>query len=303
MKYVSFRTHAGYESVGALSGGRVLDVGTTLPAATSGLSPMRRLILAHGGTLETGDGAFLGFPGFDLDDVTVLPLVPDPGKIVAAPVNYYDHQAEMNEDAHIDALGFFLKAPSSVAANTATVQLPYTDRRFDQEGEFALVIGKTARNVAVADALGYVAGYTCLLDMTMRGGEDRSTRKSFETFTPVGPYLVTPDEVGSFDDLQLRLWVNDELRQAADISDLIWGVPELLSYASSVTTLEPGDIVTTGTPAGVGQVYDGDRIALEITRLGRLEVSISAAHAVLCPTKGANRGPKPPADLTPVGKS
>lgn len=138
--------------------------------------------------------------------------MPDPSKIVAAPVNYLDHQSEMNEDAHIDALGVFLKAPSSVIPNGGTVSLPYLDRRFDQEGELALVIGRTARHVATEDAVDHIAGYTCLLDLTMRGGEDRSTRKSFDTFTPVGPHLVTPDEVGELSTLRLRTWVNEELR-------------------------------------------------------------------------------------------
>jgi len=242
----------------------------------------------------------LGLPGFPLAEIQLLPVVPDPTKIVAAPVNYFDHKAEMNEDAHIDALGVFLKAPSSVIAAGQAVTLPYVDRRFDQEGELAFVIGRTARNVAADDAATYIAGYTCLLDMTMRGGEDRSTRKSFDTFTPVGPHLVTPDEVGPLDQLRLQTWVNGDLRQDADISDLIWGVSSLLEYVSSVMTLHPGDIVTTGTPAGVGQVEDGDRIAVEITHVGRLEASVSAQGAVKCPTLGANRGPTPPAEVTAV---
>jgi 2-keto-4-pentenoate hydratase/2-oxohepta-3-ene-1,7-dioic acid hydratase in catechol pathway len=300
VKYLSFRTSGGHESVGVLVGDRVIDVGTVLPEETAGLSPMRRLLLARGGRLATAADDVLGLPSFGSREVEVLPLVPDPGKVVAAPVNYFDHQAEMNEDAHIDALGVFLKASSSVAAAGGTVSLPYTDRRFDQEGELAFVIGRTARHVSADDALSYVAGFTCLLDMTMRGGEDRSTRKSFDTFTPVGPYLVTPDEVGPLQDLRLRTWVNDTLRQDGDIADLIWGVPALLSYVSSVMTLQPGDIVTTGTPAGIGQVHDGDSVAVEISNLGRLEVSVSAVGAVACPTRGADRGPKPPAEVTPV---
>lgn len=220
-------------------------------------------------------------------------VVPDPSKIVAAPVNYLDHQSEMNEDAHIDALGVFLKAPSSVIPNGGTVSLPYLDRRFDQEGELALVIGRTARHVAKEDAVDHIAGYTCLLDLTMRGGEDRSTRKSFDTFTPVGPHLVTPDEVGELSALRLRTWVNGELRQDADIADLVWGVPALVSYISSVMTLHPGDIVSTGTPAGVGRITDGDTVVVEIDNVGRLEVTVSSAGAIACPTRGANRGPKP----------
>lgn len=135
--------------------------------------------------------------------------------------------------------------------------------------------------------------------MTMRGGEDRSTRKSVNTFTPVGPYLVTPDEVGDVDGLRLRTWVNGDLRQNADLSEPIWGLPELLSYVSSVMTLHPGDILATGTPAGIGQVVDGDEIAVEISQLGQLRVAVTAENAAVCP-KGANRGPKLPASVTPV---
>jgi 2-keto-4-pentenoate hydratase/2-oxohepta-3-ene-1,7-dioic acid hydratase in catechol pathway len=180
------------------------------------------------------------------------------------------------------------------------VRLPYTDRRFDQEGELAAVIGRTARCVPVAEALDFVAGYTCCLDITMRGGEDRSTRKSFDTFTPVGPQLVTPDEVDDVSKLQLRTTVNGALRQDTDIGDLIWNVPQLVSYASSVMTLHPGDIITTGTPAGVGQIGDGDVVSVDIDCVGALSVSVSSAGAVTCPTRGAQRGPQPPADVTPV---
>lgn len=304
MKYTSFRSTSGYESVGALvdNDTRIMDVGSRLPASTAGLSPMRRLLEHHGATLPTSAEEFLGLPGFDAATVEILPLVPDPEKIIAAPVNYFDHKAEMNEDAHIDALGVFLKAPTSVLAAGRTVELPYTDRRFDQEGELAFVIGTTARNVTASEAPNHIAGYTCLLDMTMRGGEDRSTRKSFDTFTPVGPFLVTPDEAGDLSTMRLQTRVNGELRQDADISALIWGVADLLAYASSVMTLHPGDILTTGTPAGIGQIHDGDTISVEITRLGTLEVAVSAKTAVACPTKGANRGPKPPETVTPVAR-
>lgn len=238
--------------------------------------------------------------GIPLADVTIDPIVPDPGKVVAAPVNYRDHQAEMQEDAAIDSLGVFLKAPTSVLADGSTVQLPYTDRRFDQEGELAVVIGRHARHLALEEALDAIAGYTVLLDMTMRGGEDRSTRKSFDTFTPVGPWLVTPDEAPRFEEMRLRTWVSGELRQDADITALIWDVPSLLVYVSSVMTLRPGDIVTTGTPAGIGEVKDADTVEAEIDGIGRLRVTVSSTGAVPCPTRGASRGPKPPEVVTPV---
>lgn len=115
-----------------------------------------------------------------LDQVRLRVPVADPSKIISAPVNYLDHQAEMS----VDALGIFLKAPSSLLDPGGAIQLPYHDRRFDQEGELALAIGRTVRNVSEREALSAVFGYTGLLDITMRGGEDRSTRKSFDTFTP-----------------------------------------------------------------------------------------------------------------------
>lgn len=293
MKLCSFLHSTGAHRVGVVTDRGVVDVTEQVPADGSG-SPMRRLLASETALRDLrAEGPVVPAP-------RLLAPVPDPSKIVAAPVNYVDHQIEMTQDSHINSLGVFLKAPSSLIGNGGLVELPYDDRRFDQEGELALIIGRSGRHIAVEDALGHVAGYTCLLDITMRGGEDRSTRKSFDSFTPVGPYLVTPDEVGPLDSLTLRTWVGDDLRQDADIKDLIWDVPRLIAYASSVMTLQVGDIITTGTPAGVGSITDGDRIVVEIDRVGRLEATVSAQGAVRCPTQGAGRGPVPPPTVTPV---
>lgn len=301
MILVSFRQPGMGSSVGAMvSDTELVDLSPLIPGRNSGISAMRQLLKVTGGRPHFAAAELDGLRRAGFEDVALEPIVPDPTKIVAAPVNYRDHQEEMSQDYGIEALGVFLKAPSSVLGDGGVVELPYTDRRFDQEGELAVVIGRTARSVPTADALEFVAGYTCCLDMTMRGGEDRSTRKSFDTFTPVGPYLVTPDEVGDVTKLRLRTTVNGTLRQDTDIADLIWDVPQLVSYASTVMTLHPGDIVTTGTPAGIGQVTDGDVVSVDIDRLGKLSVSVSAAGAVACPTRGAQRGPKPPSDVTPV---
>ncbi len=233
--------------------------------------------------------------GIGLSEVRLRAPIPHPSKIIAAPVNYHDHMAEMNVDATIDALGFFLKAPSSVLDPGGTVQLPYHDRRFDYEGELAVVIGRTARHLAEEEALGHVFGYTGLLDITMRGGEDRSLRKSFETFTPMGPVLVSADEFGDPADVELRLRVNGEVRQKANTGDLIWGVAQLVSYASWVTTLHPGDVIATGTPAGVGPIHPGDTVRLELSRLGHdLVVGVAADHTTASHTAGHGRGPVPP---------
>lgn len=228
--------------------------------------------------------------GAKIDSLELSAPIPDPSKIIAAPVNYLDHMTEMNQASHIDSLGVFLKAPSSLTGHNSAIVLPYSDRRFDQEGELCLVIGKTASHVSVDDALEYVFGYSVLLDITMRGGEDRSTRKSFDTFTPMGPVLVTSDEAGPLSDLELKCWVNGELRQNAMISDLIWNVPMLVSYVSSVMKLFPGDVISTGTPKGVGPIDEGDEVIAEVSRVGRLRVTVSAAGASLSPTKGAATG-------------
>lgn len=269
--------------VGCLAGDQVIP----LPAAT-----MRDAIAAWGSGALTPPGHRDAIP---LADVRLRVPVADPSKIIAAPVNYRDHQAEMNSDAQVGALGFFLKAPSSLLDPGGTIQLPYHDRRFDQEGELALVIGRIARRVSEDDALACVFGYTGLLDITMRGGEDRSTRKSFDTFTPMGPVLATADEFGDPGQVDLRCWVAGDLRQKASTRDLIWGVARLVSYASSVTTLYPGDVITTGTPAGVGPIAAGDTIRLELSGLGLdLTAEVAADEAVASPTSGHGRGPVPP---------
>jgi 2-keto-4-pentenoate hydratase/2-oxohepta-3-ene-1,7-dioic acid hydratase in catechol pathway len=301
VRYLSFLDAGGRERAGVVDTAaptKIYDLTDLLPDGAGG--PMRRLIAATAGDHDTVEGLCARATVVDASETDVLPPVPDPTKVVAAPVNYRNHQSEMNEASHIDSLGVFLKAPSSVIGDGGVVRLPYTDRRFDQEGEFAAVIGRTARNVTEDEALAHVFGYTCLLDMTMRGGEDRSVRKSFDTFTPTGPTLVSPSDVPPIDDLELHLWVNGTLRQRADLKDLIWSLPKLIAYVSTVMTLYPGDIVTTGTPEGVGQVVDGDRIEVEVTGLDRLTVTVSAQGAVRCPTLGTNRGPVPPSGLTPV---
>jgi 2-keto-4-pentenoate hydratase/2-oxohepta-3-ene-1,7-dioic acid hydratase in catechol pathway len=151
--------------------------------------------------------------------------------------------------------------------------------------------------VSPEEASGVILGYTCLLDITMRGGEDRSTRKSFDTFTPVGPWIVTPDEFGEVGSKALRCRVNGEVRQEACFRELIWDVPRLVAYASSVMTLRPGDIVTTGTPAGVGEIHDGDVIEVEIENIGTLAARASEQHACPCPTRGGRSGPVPPPSM------
>jgi 2-keto-4-pentenoate hydratase/2-oxohepta-3-ene-1,7-dioic acid hydratase in catechol pathway len=170
----------------------------------------------------------------------------------------------------------FLKATSSVEGPCAGVKIARPDRRNDHEIELVVIIGKAGLNIAAANALDHVAGYCIGLDMTVRGPEERSMRKSPDGYTVLGPYLTTPDEIPNADDLELVITVNGELRQRANTRDLIMKVPELIAFASSFYTLNPGDILMTGTPEGVSQIFPGDQMVAEIEGLGRMTVGIHA---------------------------
>jgi len=276
--------------VGYLADDRVVDLGDLVGGyhQPGGLSAMRRL-------LARWDGPGTALPpvseanSVPLSSVRLGPPVPDPTKIVAAPVNYRDHKSEMSATVDISDLAVFLKAPSSLIGHGDAIRLPYSDRRFDQEGELAAVIGRRARDVAPERALDHVVGYTGLLDITMRGGEDRSTRKSFDTFTPLGPWLVTSDEAGPPDDIDLDCTVGGEHRQSSNTKNLIWGVARLVAYVSSVMTLEVGDVIATGTPAGVGPLAAGQEVSLTLSRIGTLTVGVSAERPGPSPTGSRNR--------------
>lgn len=279
MRLAVFRTDGGAR-LGAVVDDDLVDITDLVPTPEAGVAGPLQGMLERGIDLgRLTAAACSDRPRTPLREAVLMAPLPRPGKIVAAPVNYRDHQTEMAAPLTVADLGVFLKAPSSVVGHGGAVTLPYTDLRTDQEAELAVVIGRQARDVPVEDALAYVAGYTCLLDITIRSTEDRSTRKSFDTFTPLGPWLTTPDEVGDPGGLALDCRVNGTLRQSASTADLIFSVPELIAYASSVMTLWPGDVIATGTPAGVGPIRHGDRVTMEIERVGCLEVTVTAQHA------------------------
>jgi len=219
-----------------------------------------------------------------LDEARLLAPVANPGKIIAAPVNYAKHLQEALADKgihhgnlvnEIHKAGMFLKATSAVVGAGEGVKLIHTDRRNDHEVELALVIGRTAKNVDAAAALDYVAGYCIGLDMTIRGPEERSLRKSPDSYCVLGPWLATPDEVGDPGSLQVSITVNAEPRQNANTNDLILSVAELIAWGSSFYTLHPGDVILTGTPQGVGPVRPGDTMQARIDRIGAMRVSVS----------------------------
>lgn len=225
--------------------------------------------------------------GRPLDSVTLSAPVANPGKLIAAPVNYLDHLSEAREDLivffqqkveEIDKIGLFLKATSSLSGCGQAIRLGFPDRRTDHELELAVVIGRTARHVTPDAALAHVAGYCIGLDITLRGPEERSLRKSGDTHSVLGPWLVTADELGDPSGLSMHLDVNGERRQTANTRDLILSVPDLIALASRHYTLHPGDVLFTGTPAGVGEIRGGDVIDATIERIGSMRVRVEAAQ-------------------------
>jgi 2-keto-4-pentenoate hydratase/2-oxohepta-3-ene-1,7-dioic acid hydratase in catechol pathway len=265
--------------LGVLRDGAVVDVSDLAGAGAADWPPvfLLRAIAGFDRLRPRLEEAGRSRPGVPLETVQLRAPVVFPTKVIAAPVNYRAHIEEMRPlvkgELHaIEKYGVFLKAPSSIVGPGATVELPFPDRRTDHEVELGVVIGKTARNVAAADAMVHVFGYTGVMDITVRGDEDRSTRKSFDTFTPVGPVLVTTDEIPDPHGLRLRLWVNGEPRQDGNTRDMIWNVPRLIEYASHVMTLYPGDLFSTGTPEGVGPLRAGDEVTIEVERVGRMSI-------------------------------
>src|SRR6202042_2212565 len=144
----------------------------------------------------------------------------------------------------------------------------------------SIVIGKRGRHIPLAASLDHVFGYACLIDVTMRGKEERVMRKSFDTFCPVGPWITTADEVGPTDDIVLRLWVNGELKQQAPVSEMVVGIREAIVLCSAVTTLQPGDIIASGTMAGVGPIVPGDSVRIAIEKVGEMTIPVIADAAV-----------------------
>lgn len=231
-------------------------------------------------------GAELGAPAADVATAAFLSPVAAPTKIVNAPVNYEAHIAEAAADPkisynravlRIETAGLFLKATSALVGPSQGVAVRFPDRRTDHELELGVVIGTTAADVPAERALEYVAGYAIALDMTVRGTEDRSFRKSIDSYAVLGPWLVSADEISEPNALDMRLRVNGEVRQDSNTRRMIVDVRTLIAWASRWYTLHPGDILMTGTPEGVGPVGDGDVMHCSIERVGEMTVPVRAA--------------------------
>ncbi len=218
-----------------------------------------------------------------LSQVKLKSPVATPSKLMAAPVNYRAHQAEAIADAGInfgagvktiEHYGMFLKNSSSLVGASDGVSLPRADRRMDHEVELAVVLGKSGFQIPRTKAREHIAGYTIGLDMTIRGAEDRSWRKSFDSFAVLGPWFVTADEIPDPNALDFWLKVNGELRQSSNTRALIFDVDRLIEYASGAYTLHPGDVIMTGTPEGVGPVVPGDVMDCYVEGIGQMSVAV-----------------------------
>lgn len=273
--------------IGVVSGERIIDVSDLCQPDIFAWPPIGivRVIRDFDRLRSRFDFKVASDRGVALDDVRLETPIPWPNKLLALPNNYREHTAEMrNRDYAVGAgaapgeAGFFMKASSSMIGPADAIELPdKPDRLFHHECELAIIIGKEARHVKAAEADSYIFGYSCLVDVTMRGKEERVMRKSYETFTPVGPWIATHDEVGPTANLELKLWVNDELRQQAFVREMIVDIHEAIALCSAVTTLEPGDIIASGTMAGVGPIANGDLVRIGIDRVGTMTLPVRLA--------------------------
>ena len=264
---------------GLLADAGVIDAWAAL--GEPGRASLRELI-AEG---RLADLSSVGAGGPVLTEFGLAPPIPDPEKIVCIGLNYRTHAAEAGLDPP-QSPTIFGKYRNALAAPGSTVRLPASSAKVDYEAEVAFVVGRRAKEVEPAEALDHIAGYTLLNDLSARDLQFSTPQwmagKVFDGSAPCGPAVVTPDEAGGHDEIAISLNLNGETMQSATTADLIFSVPELLAHLSNLMTLEPGDIVATGTPAGVGGareprvwLADGDHVVISSPTLGELETRIA----------------------------
>jgi 2-keto-4-pentenoate hydratase/2-oxohepta-3-ene-1,7-dioic acid hydratase in catechol pathway len=286
MKLAVFGNHR----VGVVEGDQVLDVTDAVPGAGPAWPPVYMNALISnwsqlGPKLAERKRTAKPVP---LDSVSLLPPNPCPVHVIAAPANYRKHIGEIgarsvSKGRTAEQQGFFMKSTASLVGAGGSIELPKgSTRRFDHESELAVIIGRRARNVPRTEAMDYVFGYSCLIDVTMRiepgvAEEERVTRKSFETFTPLGPWIVTADEVPDPHVLRNQLWVDGVSKQDANTRDMLVNIPALIELVSSVMTLNPGDVIASGTPEGVGPIVPGNKVRIAIESVGEMTLPVIEA--------------------------
>lgn len=273
MKIARFNAGA----LGLVDGAEIVDVSALLGANSGEWPPMaaNRLIAGFAQWRPELESALATAPRYRLDEVRLLTPIPWPNKVIAYPVNYHAHGQEMQAGYRASNQGFFLKPGSSLVGASDQIELPaLPDREVHHECELGIVIGREVRGATREQWRDCIFGYTCLMDIVVRGREERVMRKAYDTFCPVGPWVVTADEVPTPEALEMKLWVNEELRQHANTADLVLDIPGMVATASAVMTLYPGDIIATGTPEGVGPIRDGDQVRIWIENVGEMTLGV-----------------------------
>ena len=275
--------------LGLVEGDQVADVTAALDVIPSYSWPLPEgdlLIQNLDAVLEKAKGLAAGAQRIAVADAKFLSPVANPSKIVGAPVNYQLHIDEALDDEtisygnkilKIEEAGPFLKANSALVGPSEGVALRFPDRRNDHEVELAVVIGKKADRVPKEGALQYIAGYAIGLDMTVRGTEDRSVRKSIDSYAVLGPWMVTADEIDDPNNLDFEITVNGVSKQKSNTKYLIYNIERLIEFCSSFYSLLPGDIIMTGTPEGVAPVEAGDVMHCTMEKIGEMDVTVRNA--------------------------
>ncbi|MEO8858953.1 MAG: fumarylacetoacetate hydrolase family protein [Burkholderiaceae bacterium] len=277
--------------LGVVHDGAVWDVSSVLdllPAQRYPLPQHDLLVEALPRLKEPIAQAMKGAQRFEIAQVHFESPVANPGKIIGAPINYQSHLEESKNNAaiahgrtvtSIADWGLFLKAGSSLIGCGDEIVLRFPERRNDHELELGVVIGSTCSHVSREHAMAHVAGYSIALDMTLRGTEFQSFRKSIDSYAVLGPWLVTADEIADPNQLDIWLKVNGEMRQQSNTRHLVYDIARLIEFASSFYTLHAGDIIMSGTPEGVGPVTPGDRLDAGIEQIGEFSMRVAPAYA------------------------
>jgi 2-keto-4-pentenoate hydratase/2-oxohepta-3-ene-1,7-dioic acid hydratase in catechol pathway len=274
MKFASFAID-GRASYGLVEGDRILDIGALKPAGAMDLrsaiarGPLDRLVRYRGEATA-----------IPVDRVTWLPVIPNPDKILCVGLNYESHRREAGR-AEVEHPTIFLRVASSQVGHCDNIWRPRVSHHLDYEGELAVIVGRPGRYIAEADAFAHIAGYACYNEASVRDWQRHTHQftpgKNFQRTGAFGPYLVTPDEVGDVGALKLETRLNGAVVQRAYVDQMIFSIARIIAYCSEFTRLEPGDVIATGTPGGVGFkrtppvfMKPGDRVEVEITGLGTL---------------------------------
>jgi 2-keto-4-pentenoate hydratase/2-oxohepta-3-ene-1,7-dioic acid hydratase in catechol pathway len=276
MKYVSFTRPGGNAAFGRLEGETIYDL-------SAGAADLKAAIRA--GNLDT----IASGQGYALADVTLLPVIPNPEKIFCVGHNYETHRQETGR-AKTEYPSIFVRFANSLGAHKQPIVRPKVSGDLDYEGELAVIIGKSGHYISEEDALSYVAGYACFNDASVRDWQWHTRQftpgKNFPTTGAFGPYLITPDEAGDLTEVNVTTRLNGEIMQQQPIGDMIFPIARIIAYISTFTTLEPGDVIASGTPGGVGAkrtppvwMKPGDSVEVDIGPVGTLVNAIVSEEA------------------------